>query len=71
MDSRNCPYRKWTIAMQAIIVNGTAEEIAALVVALQERREANRPEVLSSELLTGPAVHLSGEKVGRNFLTTE
>ena len=57
--------------MQAIIVKGTAEEIAALALAVQERREANRPEVLSSELLTGPAVHLSGEKVGRSFLTAE
>lgn len=54
-----------------LTIKGDAKEIAALVVALQERREANRPEVLSSELLTGPAVHLSGEKVGRSFQTAE
>lgn len=54
-----------------LTIKGEPKEIAALVVALQERREANRPEVLSSELLTGPAVHLSGEKVGRSFLTAE
>lgn len=54
-----------------LTIKGDPKEIAALVVEIQERREANRPEVLSSELLTVPAVHLSGEKVGRNFLTTE
>ena len=54
-----------------LTIKGEAKEIAALVVELQERREANRPEDLSSELLKGEAVHLSGEKVGRSFLTAE
>ena len=54
-----------------LTIKGEPKEIAALVVALQERREANRPEVLSSALLIGPAVHLSGEKVGRSFLAAE
>lgn len=54
-----------------LVIKGDPKEIAALVVALQERREANRPEVLSSELLKGEAVHLSGEKAGRSFLAAE
>lgn len=54
-----------------LTIKGEPKEIAALVWELQERREANRPEVLSSELLIGEAVHLSGEKVGRSFLTAE
>lgn len=54
-----------------LVIKGEAKEIAALVVELQERREANRPGVLSSELLKGEAVHLSGEKVGRSFLAAE
>lgn len=53
-----------------LTIKGEPKEIAALVVEL-EQREANRPEVLASELLTGPAVHLSGEKVGRSFLKDE
>ena len=54
-----------------LVIKGEAKEIAALVVEFQERREANRPGVLSSELLKGEAVHLSGEKVGRSFLAAE
>lgn len=54
-----------------LTIKGEAKEIAALVVELQERREANRPEVVSSELLIGEAVHLSGEKVGHSFLAGE
>ena len=54
-----------------LVIKGDPKEIAALVVEIQERREANRPEVLSSELLKGEAVHLSGEKVGRSFLAAE
>lgn len=54
-----------------LVIKGNPKEIAALVVEIQERREANRPEVLSSELLKGEAVHLSGEKVGRSFLAAE
>ncbi len=54
-----------------LTIKGEPKEIAALVVALQERREANRPEVLFLGLLIGPAVHLLGEKVGRRFLTAE
>lgn len=54
-----------------LTIKGDPKEIAALVWELQERREANRPEDLSSELLKGEAVHLSGEKVGRSFLTAE
>lgn len=54
-----------------LTIKGNPKEIAALVVEIQERREANRPEDLSSELLKGEAVHLSGEKVGRSFLAAE
>ena len=54
-----------------LVIKGEAKEIAALVWELQERREANRPEDRSSELLKGEAVHLSGEKVGRSFLAAE
>lgn len=54
-----------------LVIKGDPKEIAALVWELQERREANRPEILSSELLKGEAVHLSGEKVGRSFLAAE
>lgn len=54
-----------------LVIKGNPKEIAALVVALQERREANRPEDLSSELLKGEAVHLSGEKVGRSVVKNE
>lgn len=54
-----------------LVIKGDPKEIAALVVEIQERREANRPEDLSSELLKGEAVHLSGEKVGRSFLAAE
>lgn len=54
-----------------LTIKGDPKEIAALVVEIQERREANRPEDLSSELLKGEAVHLSGEKVGRSFLAAE
>ena len=54
-----------------LVIKGDPKEIAALVVEIQERREANRPEDLSSELLKGEAVHLSGEKAGRSFLAAE
>ena len=54
-----------------LTIKGDPKEIAALVWELQERREANRPEDPSSELLKGEAVHLSGEKVGRSFLAAE
>ena len=54
-----------------LTIKGEAKEIAALVVELQERRGYDLPKVISSELLTGEAVHLSGEKVGRSFLTAE
>lgn len=54
-----------------LTIKGDAKEIAALVVALQERRDYYLSNVISSELLTGEAVHLSGEKAGRSFLTAE
>ena len=54
-----------------LIIKGDPKEIAALVWELQERRDYYLSNVISSELLTGEAVHLSGEKAGRSFLTAE
>ena len=57
-----------------LVIKGDPKEIAALVWELQERRERRDyylSNVLSSELLKGEAVHLSGEKVGRSFLAVE
>ena len=57
-----------------LVIKGDPKEIAALVWELQERRERRDyylSNVLSSELLKGEAVHLSGEKVGRSFLAAE
>lgn len=54
-----------------LVIKGDPKEIAALVWELQERRDYYLSNVLSSELLKGEAVHLSGEKVGRSFLAAE
>lgn len=54
-----------------LTIKGDPKEIAALVWELQERRDYYLSNVISSELLTGEAVHLSGEKAGRSFLTAE
>lgn len=54
-----------------LVIKGNPKEIAALVWELQERRDYYLSNVISSELLTGEAVHLSGEKAGRSFLTAE
>lgn len=54
-----------------LTIKGEAKEIAALVWELQERRDYYLSNVISSELLKGEAVHLSGEKVGRSFLAAE
>ena len=54
-----------------LTIKGDPKEIAALVWELQERRDYYLSNVISSELLTGEAVHLSGEKVGRSFLAAE
>ena len=53
-----------------LTIKGEAKEIAALVWELQERRGYDLP-IISSELLTGEAVHLSGEKAGRSFRAGE
>lgn len=54
-----------------LTIKGNPKEIAALVWELQERRDYYLSNVISSELLTGEAVHLSGEKVGRSFRAGE
>lgn len=54
-----------------LTIKGDPKEIAALVWELQERRDYYLSNVISSELLKGEAVHLSGEKVGRSFLAAE
>lgn len=54
-----------------LVIKGDPKEIAALVWELQERRDYYLSNVISSELLTGEALHLSGEKAGRSFLTAE
>lgn len=54
-----------------LTIKGDPKEIAALVWELQERRGYDLQNVISSELLTGEAVHLSGEKAGRSFRAGE
>lgn len=54
-----------------LTIKGDPKEIAALVWELQERREATFCKEALPTILTGEAVHLSGEKVGRSFLTAE
>lgn len=54
-----------------LTIKGDPKEIAALVWELQKRRDYYLSNAISSKVLTGPAVHLSGEKVGRSFLAAE
>ena len=54
-----------------LVIKGDPKEIAALVWELQERRDYYLSNAISSKVLTGEAVHLSGEKVGRSFLEAE
>ena len=54
-----------------LVIKGDPKEIAALVWELQERRDYYLSNVISSELLTGEAVHLLGEKTGRRFFTAQ
>lgn len=54
-----------------LVIKGDPKEIAALVWELQERRDYYLSNAISSKVLTGEAVHLSGEKVGSSFLTAK
>ena len=54
-----------------LTIKGDPKEIAALVWELQERRDYYLSNAISSKVLTGEAVHLSGEKVGCSFLAAE